>query len=84
MSRDRLGEEREKSMRQENKITIPEIHERLNARAGREVSPRHLSILLACWRIHRRSKSRGRQGWLRESDALDFLDYAWYPRRGGV
>ena len=64
-------------MKNETKLTIPEIHERLNSRAGREISSKHLSTLLHCWRKHKGYKSRGREGWLRESDALDFLEYAW-------
>ena len=64
-------------MKQENNITIPEVHERLNARAGKKIPTRILSILLSCWRRSRGYKTRGRQGWLKQTDADDFLHYAW-------
>ena len=64
-------------MKTEQKVSIPEIHEQLNFYAGRQISAKHLSILLHCWRKKRGYKSRGREGWLRESDARDFLRYAW-------
>ena len=64
-------------MKQENKITIPEVHEQLNALAGRTIPSRHISILLACWRKHKGYPSRGRQGWLSRADATDFIRYAW-------
>ena len=64
-------------MKNEQKITIPEIHEQLNFYAGRVIPSKHLGILLHCWRKKKGYKSRGREGWLRESDAKDFLRYAW-------
>ena len=64
-------------MEPENEITIPELHERLNARAGKKIPTRHLSILLACWRKARGYKSHGRQGSLDLPAADDFLHYAW-------
>ena len=64
-------------MNEENKITIQQIHEQLNFYAGRKIPAKHLSILLSCWRKQKGYKSRGREGWLRESDARDFLRYAW-------
>ena len=64
-------------MKSENTMTIPELHEQLNFYAGREIPSRHMSILLSCWRKHKGYKYRGRQGWLRLSDARDFLRYAW-------
>ena len=64
-------------MKSEQKMTIPEIHETLNFYAGRTIPTKHLSILLACWRKKKGYKSRGREGWLRLSDARDFLRYAW-------
>ena len=63
-------------MKEDKKMTIPEIHELLNSYAGRKISSKHLSILLSCWRKKKGYKSRGREGWLRESDARDFLRYA--------
>lgn len=60
-----------------NIVTIPEIHEILNRKAGRQIPPKHLSILLACWRKHKGYKYRGREGWLRKQDADDFIRYAW-------
>ena len=64
-------------MKAEKKMTIPEIHEQLNFYAGRKVSAKHLGILLHCWRKKKGYKYRGRQGWLRYEDAMDFLRYAW-------
>lgn len=64
-------------MKKENKITVPEIHARLNALAGREIPTKHLSVLLACWRKARGYKNRGRKGWLSTHNAEDFLRYAW-------
>jgi len=64
-------------MRATSIMTIPEIHEILNQKAGREIPPKHLSILLACWRKKKHYKSRGREGWLRQKDAEDFIRYAW-------
>lgn len=64
-------------MKPENKITIPEVHARLNELAGREISARDLSTLLHCWRRHMHYKNRGRQGWLSQRDADSFLRYAW-------
>ena len=64
-------------MKQENKMTIPEIHEQLNFYAGRKIPPKDLGILLHCWRKQRGYKSRGREGWLSLQDAKDFLRYAW-------
>lgn len=64
-------------MKQEHRMTIPEIHEQLNFYAGREISSKHLGILLSCWRKKKGYKQRGREGWLRLADARDFLRYAW-------
>ena len=64
-------------MKQENKITIPEVHERLNARAGKKIPTRILSILLSCWRTHKGYETNDRQGSLELPDADDFLHYAW-------
>ena len=64
-------------MKEENILTIPEIHEILNQKAGREISSKDLSTLLFCWRKKKGYKSRGREGWLRKNDADDFIRYAW-------
>ena len=64
-------------MREENKISMEEVHERLNARAGEEVPLRRFEILHDCWKKHKGYKSRGDDGWLRVSDAKDFLKYAY-------
>jgi len=64
-------------MNEEKKISMYDIHEQLNFYAGREISSKHMGILLSCWRKQKGYKSRGKRGWLRESDARDFLRYAW-------
>jgi hypothetical protein len=64
-------------MKNEHVVTIPEIHEILNQKAGRIIPPKHLSLLLSCWRKKKGYKSRGREGWLRKQDADDFIRYAW-------
>ena len=58
------------------RVSPQELSEALSE-AGRKIPPKHLSILLACWRKHKGYKSRGREGWLRKQDADDFIRYAW-------
>lgn len=65
------------TMKEANKISIQELHQMLNARAGRVISNEDLTTLLACWRRARKSKKKGRQGWLAQKDADDFLRYAY-------
>ena len=64
-------------MKGENIVTIQQIHEQLNFLAGRKIHVRHLTTLLSCWRKKMGYKTRGKRGWLRESDARSFLCYAW-------
>ena len=64
-------------MKQENKISMQEVHERLNARAGREISQHDFETLHFCWKKLRHYKKRGDDGWLRKRDAANFLKYAY-------
>ena len=64
-------------MKDENKIPMDEVHERLNARAGEEVSEHNFESLLICWKRKMHYKNRGDDGWLRESDVESFLKYAY-------
>ena len=64
-------------MNNDNKISMKEVHERLNARVGTEVSQQHFEVLHSCWKKKKGYKSRGDDGWLRVTDAEDFLKYAY-------
>lgn len=64
-------------MKDERKIPMNEVYERLNARVGEEVPVRNFENLLSCWKRKMHYKNRGDDGWLRESDVESFLKYAY-------
>lgn len=64
-------------MKDERKIPMNEVYERLNARVGEEVPVRNFESLLSCWKRKMHYKNRGDDGWLRESDVESFLKYAY-------
>lgn len=64
-------------MKEENKISIQEVHQQLNFYAGRKIPVKDLEVLLECWRKKMGYQTNGREGGLDAEDVPKFLRYAW-------
>jgi len=58
-------------------ISAYELHQMLNARAGRQIPSRDFDVLVICWRKHRHVNVHGKLKTISLRLAQDFLKYAY-------
>ena len=61
----------------EKEYSTYEVHQMLNARAGKEISEYDMRTLLDCWRLHRRIFDPSEPTGFTREEAADFLEYAY-------
>ena len=64
-------------MKEEKQYSTYEVHLMLNARAGEEIPEYRLRTLMECWRLSKGLPDTEEQTGFTETEAKDFLQYAY-------